>query len=151
MNDRRELTLGSGADLRAKGMVERKSSVDRQKSVALSLSARNLRIDRRALWQFAAALTLAFVGYLVAGPSPIENEWGLINSICPALLCLAGLWTGYRIVASNPRTIWTPLPWFALTAGIYFGFGPLIYPYGSKTNIAGMDGFWPVYPLDLWR
>ncbi len=151
MNDRRELTLRSGADLRAKATGESKSSANRQKVATLSLSASHLRIDRSALWQFAAVLTLTFFGYLVAGPSQIESEWGVINFICPAVLCLAGLWTGYRIVASNPRTIWTPLPWFALTAGIYFGFGPLIYPFGSKTNIASMDSFWPVYPLDLWR
>lgn len=151
MNIRRDLALRLGADRQASGSAERKAALDRQKAVAASLSARNLHIDRVSLTRFAAVLTLLFVGYLASGPSPIESEWGLINSICPAALCVAGLWTGYKLVAANPRTIWTPLPWFALTAGIYFGFGPLIYPFGSKASIAGMDGFWPVYPVDLWR
>jgi hypothetical protein len=124
MSDRRDAALSLGADPPAKGSTERKTALDRQRAAAALLSTRYLRIDRAALARFAGVLTLLLIGYLVSGPSQIESEWGLINSIGPAALCLAGLWTGYKLVAANPRTFWTPLPWFTLTAATYFGFGP---------------------------
>jgi hypothetical protein len=151
MNVRHDAALSLGAGPPAKGSAERKTALDRQSAAAAYLSNRYLRIDQAALTRFAAVLTLLVIGYLVSGPSRNESEWGLVNSIGPAALCLAGLWTGYKLVTTNPRTIWTPLPWFTLTAATYFGFGPLIYPFGSKAGISYLDGAWSVYPVDLWR
>jgi hypothetical protein len=148
MIDRRDRALRPGELLRASRSVTREMPLDQHKT---ALAARDLSVDRAALTRFIIVLTILFVAYLAIGPSASEDEWGFVNAVGPIVLCLAALWTGYKIIAANPRTIWTPMPWFALSTAIYYGLGPLLYFFGTAETIAYVDGFWPVGPEDLWR
>ncbi len=150
MNASRDFALGSGANHRATRSVGRESRLVEHMDLASSVSVQHLSVNRAALTRFLAVLIALFVAYLAIGPSR-DDRWGYINALCPIVLCLAALWTGYKIIVTNPRTVWTPMPWFALTAAIYFGFGPLVYLFGNEEAISGLDGFWIVRPFDLWR
>lgn len=151
MIDPRNPALKPRATRLAGPPVERAAFVSRKKSDSTFLSSRELRVDRVVLMRFAVILFFLSVLYLVVGPSTDEHEWGVINLIGPISLCMAGLWAGYRIVALNPRTIWTPMPWFALTTSLYYGLGPLLYPLGPTETINTLNEYWPVDPSDLWR
>lgn len=151
MIDPRNPALQSRAALWAGPSVERASIPARRTSNSAFRSSKELRVDRAALIQYAVILFFLWILYLVVGPSTDEHEWGVINLIGPISLCMAGIWTGYKIVTTNPRTIWTPMPWFALASSIYYGFGPLLCLFGTEEILASVNASWPVGPSDLWR
>jgi hypothetical protein len=151
MIDPRNPALRSRATLLAHAPLERAVTLSRKKNDGRFLSSKELRVDRVSLTRHAVILFFLMVLYLVVGPPTDEHEWGFINLMGPVSLCMAGLWTGFKIVTINPRTVWTPIPWFALTSSLYFGFGPLIFIFGPEDAIASLNEFWPVGPSDLWR
>jgi hypothetical protein len=151
MSDPRNPALKAGPTLPAALSVDRAALLARKKSDRAFLSSSELHVDRVALLRYAVVLFALTVLYLVVGPSKDEHEWGVVNLIGPISLCMAGLWAGYRIVTTNPRTIWTPIPWFALTSSLYYGLGPLLYLFGSAEVIDSLNDYWPVDPSDLWR
>ncbi len=139
------------ANLRADGHVERPNALDRHGLHSGILADGNLRVDRISLRRFSAVLSALLAAYLVIGPSEEGTHWGYVNAVCPVVLLLMALWTCFKIIIGNTRTMWTPLPWLILSGALYFGLGPLIYIFGSEEAIAYMDNFWPVLPQDLWR
>lgn len=151
MTDPRTLALKSRAALWAGPSRKRAATLLRKKNNIMFLSSKELHVDRVALTQFAVILSLLMALYLVVGPPTDQHEWGLMNRVGPVSICLAGLWTGYKIVIANPRTIWTPMLWFVLTSPIWYGFGPLLYPFGPEAAITSVDAAWPVGPRELWR
>lgn len=110
-----------------------------------------LGIKYSALVRLAFVLVGLFLAYLVEGVLPGDGWRHLVNSLAPAILFGACLWTAYDIVRANPRTLWTPIPWFLAASGLFFGLGPLSYTFGDEAMIAYMDSFCPVSPNDLWR
>lgn len=57
----------------------------------------------------------------------------------------------YKLVQWRPQFILTPLPWFLLASGAYFGLGPLVYFFGADAAIAYCQAVFPVTVEDLIR
>lgn len=125
--------------------------IDRRKTATAPLAVRALGVDRSALTRFVIVLGVLLVAYLAVGLTADEGKRDFVNAAGPLTLFPAALWTACKLVVANPRTIWTPMPWFALTAAIYYGFGPLIYIFGTEESCIFLDEFWRVGPDDLWR
>lgn len=75
----------------------------------------------------------------------------LINQTLPAALCLVCAWAAYQIVNREPTALWTPVPWFLVACAVYFGFGPLIYHYGSEDSVLFADSYYAVDENGLTR
>jgi hypothetical protein len=54
-------------------------------------------------------------------------------------------------IASSPSRLWYPMTWFLLTSGIYYGFGPLLYYFGTPETVAYVNVYYPVTDGTLWR
>ncbi len=57
----------------------------------------------------------------------------------------------FRIVRQDWILIWSPLPWFLLASGAYFGLGPMIYFVGDQHTVSYCEAVWPVTWKDLTR
>ena len=55
------------------------------------------------------------------------------------------------MVRSRPVRLWTPFPWFLAAWAVYYGFGPLVYVYGTPESVAYMDHLFPVDEKALLR
>jgi hypothetical protein len=73
------------------------------------------------------------------------------NKVLPSLLIPALLGTGYTIVRRNPHLVWSPFPWFLGACAVYYGFGPLMYHFGTQESVWYVDQFYPVGEHDLLR
>src|SRR5207244_1934689 len=82
--------------------------------------------------------------------APSDLLW-LPNEIGPAILLAACLWGAYRIMESSRWGLWTPTPWFLAACAVYFGFGPLVYHFGSVESVRYNDTFFPVDDPTLLR
>jgi len=74
-----------------------------------------------------------------------------LNQSGPVLLFAVCAWAAYALVRSDVHSLWTPLPWFLAACAVYFGFGPLIYHFGSEASIAFIDRFYAVDEQTLAR
>jgi hypothetical protein len=88
-------------------------------------------------------LCYAVLGALL-GPSQLLNI-----AMLTAMLLGCGV-TALVAVAHAPIRLWYPLPWFLLTSAIYYGFGPLLYYFGSPETVDYVDAFYPVDDESLW-
>ena len=57
----------------------------------------------------------------------------------------------YKLVQQRPQLIFSPMPWFLLASGAYFGFGPLIYFFGKDMAKVYCQQVWPVDLDDLFQ
>jgi hypothetical protein len=110
-----------------------------------------LAINYTVLVQF-----VFFVGglclFYLSGAFLSGEEWRLImNTAGPAMLFVACLWTVASIVRCNSFTLWTPVPWFITSAGIFYGLGALAYTVGSEEMVASMNAVFFVNSETLWR
>ncbi len=48
------------------------------------------------------------------------------------------------VLQYHRRYLWSPLPWFFLVAGLYYGLGPLIYYFGNSATIDYLDAYYVV-------
>ena len=97
---------------------------------------------------FLAALSSL---YMVAGILDSRGIYTFVNWFGPAGLFVFSIFTCYKLLRRNPALIWTPLPWLLIAVAAYFGFGPLIYTFGSWSAVANVDAAWPVSTEDLFR
>jgi hypothetical protein len=67
-----------------------------------------------------------------------------------AAFTLFGSVSAYQLVRQSPLLIFSPMPWFLLASGFYFGFGPLIYFFGNDMAITYCNAVWPVDLDELW-
>jgi hypothetical protein len=100
------------------------------------------------LFIFCLLLWAAYVLSITFGD---PTAFSLVNKVFPLMLLLALLGAGYRIVSRNSYLIWSPLPWFLGVCAIYYGFGPLLYHFGTPESVSYVDGFYPVGENDLLR
>jgi len=47
--------------------------------------------------------------------------------------------------------VWSPLPWFLGACAVYYGFGPLLYHFGTPESVWYVNQFYPVGEEDLLR
>jgi len=67
----------------------------------------------------------------------------LANITFPTILVLVSLWAGYKLLQKSPMMIWSPIPWFLGTCALYYGFGPLVYYFGTPESIWVLDTYYP--------
>jgi hypothetical protein len=63
------------------------------------------------------------------------------------IVTLIGILVGCLGVAATrlalaPYALWFPMPWFLLTSAAYYGFGPLLYYFGTAETVNQVDGFY---------
>lgn len=92
-------------------------------------------------------LTVYFLVFLIDDTSIFP----FVNKFFPSLIFLACLLAGYCIVRRDPLYIWSPLPWFLGSCAVYYGFGPLLYHFGTTETVWYSDQFYPVGERDLLR
>ena len=93
------------------------------------------------------ALALAAI-VLIEG----DSAWmRVINGTLPIVVGATCLWSSYRMVRLRPIRLWTPFPWFLAAWAVYYGFGPMIYVYGTPESVAYMDNLFPVDDQALLR
>jgi len=93
---------------------------------------------------FVGLGTVFAIGRLVG-----RVDW--IDSVGPAILAISLAMAAYETVRRNPRTVWTPVPWFMAASAAYFGFGPLVYHFGSDESIEFMNSFYTASEDELAR
>jgi hypothetical protein len=87
----------------------------------------------------------------------IGTEWmgapsfSFLNQIGPALLAVACIAGAYASLKTYPVAIWSPIPWFLLTAAAFYGFGPLAYYFSTPETVAFIDGLYQVSEKSLLR
>lgn len=59
-----------------------------------------------------------------------------INVVTLIVVTVGCLGTAAVTVANEPINLWFPMSWFLITSAIYYGFGPLLYYFGSPETIA---------------
>ena len=98
--------------------------------------------------QICAILVLGYELLLLVAPMSWLNVG---NQLGPAILFMTCLWSVYQYMKRSPLALWTPMPWFLVACAAYFGFGPLIYHYGSEASLRYIDTFFLVDEFSLLR
>lgn len=114
----------------------------------------NAKDTESQLRQFWALLHLsAFLLFALVLGTLLNSFFGsagykVSNFLAPIALfvgCTAG---GFFLILRNASNLWTPIVWFLLGNGLYYGVGPLFYVFGDVTSL---DSIWYVGEDDLWR
>lgn len=109
-------------------------------------------IDNMSLNRFISVTGILFLIYYYCYIFSADvNFIEQVNKACPAILMLACLLTGYRLVQKSHLMIWSPMPWFLFVCALYYGFGPLVYHYGTPESIWYMDQYYTVDELGLLK
>src|ERR1700752_2353651 len=75
----------------------------------------------------------------------VSSSWlSVANQAGPVILLGTCLWGSYHFVKSSPLALWTPIPWFLAACAAYFGFGPLVYHFGSAETVGFIEAFYQV-------
>lgn len=81
----------------------------------------------------------------------VFEVYSFINIAGTLALFVSSILMSYIIVKKYPLMFWSPLPWFLLASGVYFGLGPLVYYYGTEETIRFVNSLWVVTPLDITK
>jgi len=99
------------------------------------------------VWLAATLFATAGAAILLAATvlSSGDVRWmHAMNATLPALVGATCLGASYLMVHRQPAALWTPLPWFLAAWAVYYGFGPLVYVYGTPESVAYMDSLYAV-------
>ncbi len=66
------------------------------------------------------------------------------NIISPSLIMLLCPAIGYVLVKKEPYYIWSPVPWFLLACGLFFGLGPLVLVFGNIDSITYANAYFVI-------
>jgi len=87
--------------------------------------------------------------YFLAGSDP---DWmRFVNLITLFVILVACLGAAATSIAVSPVRLWFPITWFLLTAASYYGFGPLLYYFGTEESIDYSDAYYYVGSGELYR
>ncbi len=87
--------------------------------------------------------------HLLAGFNP---DWmRLVNLVTLFVILVGCLGAAATSIAVSPVRIWFPVTWFLLTAAAYYGFGPLLYYFGTAETIEFSDAYSYVGNGELYR
>jgi hypothetical protein len=98
----------------------------------------------------ATSLVLSLV-YLTAETQLGQTAYPLLNQIGPIITMGVCLWGAYRLASVSSLSLWTPALWLLFTSAIYYGFGPLVYPFGTPESVDFADKDFPVDEHSLLR
>jgi hypothetical protein len=81
-----------------------------------------------------------------------SSSWlSVANQAGPVILLATCLWGSYHLVKNSPLALWTPIPWFLAASAAYFGFGPLVYYFGTAETVSFIETFYEVDEVALLR
>lgn len=70
--------------------------------------------------------------------------------ISPAILFVACTGTAFRIIRADVQRVASPVFWVLFASGVYWGFGPLIYTFGSRSTIDLIDRVYSISRSELF-
>jgi hypothetical protein len=81
-----------------------------------------------------------------------EPEWlRAINLVTLFIILVGCLGAAAAHILGSPVRLWFPITWFLLTAAAYYGFGPLLYYFGTAETIEYSNAFYYVGDFELYR
>jgi hypothetical protein len=81
----------------------------------------------------------------------VDGTYDLLNVLTGLFIIIVSL-IGFRgALVDDPLAVFTSLPWMYLTSAAYWGFGPLLYYFGTRETIEYADSFVPVVDRDVFR
>lgn len=87
-------------------------------------------------------LLIYFAGNFIAiGNTSYTEDAPLAMLFVTVVTCLLNF---VLVLQYHRRYLWSPLPWFFLVAGLYYGLGPLIYYFGNSATIDYLDAYYVV-------
>ena len=87
--------------------------------------------------------------HLLAGFNP---DWMRLVNLMTLFVILVGCsGAAATSIAVSPVRLWFPITWFLLTAAGYYGFGPLLYYFGTAESIDFSDAYSYVGNSELYR
>lgn len=87
---------------------------------------------------------LSLLAHAAEIPLPWVNSFVLIAIFC---ICTS---TATTALAEKPYRLWFPVTWFLLTSAAYYGFGPLLYYFGTLETIQTADRYYPINDSKLF-
>lgn len=101
-------------------------------------------------WVSACALASlgTYFGLSIYSRFPAQEAACISFLVAFTLFCSV---SAYQLVRQSPLLMFSPMPWFLLACGVYFGLGPLIYFFGNDMAIIYCQQVWPVDLGNLWR
>ena len=82
-------------------------------------------------------LLLVLLGYFCM-------DYEITNTFFPMVLFLICTFGAIRLIKKQVLMVWSPMTWFLFACAIYYGFGPLIYIYGTYESIMCLNNFYYV-------
>lgn len=108
------------------------------------------RLRQPDLLKTVGLLLILLLLYLL-GADGTFLERPTLNATVPFLLMIICLVSAYSLIRRNVVTIFTPVSWIFLSSAAYYGWGALIYHWGSKESVGLIHDFYYVDELVLWR
>lgn len=78
-------------------------------------------------------------------PHELVNAWLPLGQAATLIL------GAYLEVRSGSLHLFTPVPWFLAACALYFGFGPLIYHWGTAESVHYVNAYYRVTESSLFR
>jgi hypothetical protein len=120
----------------------------------------NFKIKKSTISLFLALLSLfkitrvaiiVFLWYILSQAlNYADVNLSLLNFVSLVLILTIFLGAFGYLVISNKIRFWHPITWFILTSAIYYGFGPLLYYFGSLETINFVDNYYIVRDHNLF-
>ncbi len=100
-------------------------------------------------WVAACALASlgTYLGLALYSKFPAQEAACASFLVAFTLFCSV---SAYQLTRQSPLLMFSPMPWFLLASGVYFGFGPLIYFFGNEMAKTYCNAVWPVDLDELW-
>jgi hypothetical protein len=97
------------------------------------------RTEAAVLGRLAAAQGVLLV-VIVAAMAQGSGSWtDAANIIVPIGMFVSLLFGAYKVIRADELSIWTPIPWYLGACALYYGLGPLAYPFGTASLRSYMD------------
>ena len=100
------------------------------------------------LWFVLAGLCLLCFALSFLDDSGALPFW---NTLVLFMICLSTWTTAYQLLRNDQDLVWTPLFWFLIAYGIYFGFGSMIILFGPEESLEYINSIYPTDQLTLLR
>lgn len=99
------------------------------------------------------AVTLCMLAWLpVHGLAEFDHDWmRLVNLVTLFVILIGCLGAAGTSLSASPVRLWFPITWFLLTAAAYYGFGPLLYYFGTVETIGYSNAYSYVGDVELYR
>ncbi len=100
------------------------------------------------VWLISAGLAIFYLIVLLVASVELLV---FANKVGPVILLCTCFFGAYYSIKSSPQAFVSPQPWFFFACAVYFGFGPLVYHFGTVQSVSYCDAFFRVGEVALLR